>query len=36
MHAESKIVAGWAFDRILTMLHPIMPFITEELWHATG
>jgi len=33
---ETKAVAGWAFDQILTMLHPFMPFITEELWHAMG
>jgi len=31
---ETKRVAGWAFDQILVMLHPLMPFITEELWNA--
>ncbi len=31
---ETRSVAGWAFDQILVMLHPFMPFITEELWHA--
>jgi valyl-tRNA synthetase len=34
--AETKAVAAWAFDQILVMLHPLMPFITEELWHAMG
>ncbi len=33
---ETKNVAAWAFDQILVMLHPLMPFITEELWHAMG
>jgi len=33
---ETKGVAAWAFDQILVMLHPLMPFITEELWHAMG
>jgi len=33
---ETKAVAGWALDQILVMLHPFMPFITEELWHALG
>jgi valyl-tRNA synthetase len=33
---ETRQVAAWAFDQILVMLHPLMPFITEELWHAMG
>ncbi|WP_379547903.1 valine--tRNA ligase [Qipengyuania sp. DSG2-2] len=32
--AETREVAGWALDQILVMLHPFMPFITEELWLA--
>ena len=34
--AETKAVAGWVLDQILIMLHPFMPFVTEELWHALG
>jgi valyl-tRNA synthetase len=38
--AETRDAAAWVFDRILALLHPFMPFITEELWarmaeHAT-
>jgi valyl-tRNA synthetase len=33
-YEETKRVAAWAFDQILVMLHPLMPFITEELWSA--
>jgi valyl-tRNA synthetase len=34
--AETRAVAGWALDQILICLHPVMPFLTEELWHAQG
>jgi valyl-tRNA synthetase len=34
--AETREVAGWVLDQILVMLHPFMPFVTEELWHAMG
>jgi len=33
---EHQRVAGWILDQILVMLHPFMPFITEELWQAQG
>ena len=31
---ETRAVAGWVLDQILVMLHPFMPFVTEDLWHA--
>ena len=33
---ETKAVAGWVLDQILVMLHPFMPFVTEELWAKLG
>ncbi|MGB3739986.1 MAG: class I tRNA ligase family protein, partial [Pontixanthobacter sp.] len=33
---ETRAVAGWVLDQILVMLHPFMPFVTEELWAAQG
>ncbi|MGR3374779.1 MAG: valine--tRNA ligase [Pseudooceanicola nanhaiensis] len=33
---ETRAVMGWVLDQCLIMLHPIMPFITEELWQTTG
>ena len=33
---ETRKVAGWVLDQILVMLHPFMPFITEELWSKMG
>lgn len=29
---ETQQTAAWVMDMILKMLHPFMPFITEELW----
>ena len=34
--AETRAMAAWALDQILKMLHPFMPFVTEELWAETG
>jgi valyl-tRNA synthetase len=31
---ETRAVAGWVLDQILVILHPFMPFVTEELWHG--
>ncbi len=34
--AETRAMAAWVLDQILIMLHPFMPFITEELWQRLG
>ncbi len=34
--AETRGSVAWAFDQILLLLHPFMPFITEELWGKTA
>ena len=34
--AEIRATAAWTLDQILKLLHPFMPFITEELWSVTG
>jgi valyl-tRNA synthetase len=33
---ETRAMAAWALDEILKLLHPFMPFITEELWKVTA
>jgi len=32
--AETRATMAWALDQCLSLLHPIMPFITEALWSA--
>ncbi len=33
--AETRAMVAWTLDQILKLLHPFMPYITEELWaHA--
>src|ERR1700678_555182 len=34
--AETRATAAWARDQIVKLLHPFMPFITEELWALTA
>ncbi|MFN3955535.1 MAG: valine--tRNA ligase [Pararhodobacter sp.] len=33
---ETRAVMRWVLDQCLILLHPLMPFITEELWSLTG
>jgi valyl-tRNA synthetase len=33
---ETRATAAWALDEILKLLHPFMPFVTEELWGVTA
>ncbi len=34
--AETRATMGWVLDQCMILLHPIMPFVTEELWGLTG
>jgi valyl-tRNA synthetase len=33
---ETRAMTAWVLDVILGLLHPFMPFVTEELWAKTG
>jgi valyl-tRNA synthetase len=34
--AETRATMAWVLDHSMILLHPIMPFITEDLWGQTG
>jgi valyl-tRNA synthetase len=36
LKTETRHVAAWTLDQILVLLHPFMPFLTEELWARLG
>jgi valyl-tRNA synthetase len=33
---ETRATAAWTLDQIFKLLHPFMPFLTEELWQVTS
>ena len=33
---ETRAMVAWVRDEILKLLHPFMPFVTEELWDVTA
>ncbi len=34
--AETRRTAAWVFGQVLRLLHPAMPYVTEELWDRFG
>jgi valyl-tRNA synthetase len=34
--AETRAMVAWVRDQVLALLHPFMPFVTEELWAVTA
>ncbi|HMM09830.1 MAG TPA: valine--tRNA ligase [Paracoccus solventivorans] len=36
-HAEeTRATMAWVIEQAITMAHPVMPFVTEEIWALTG
>jgi valyl-tRNA synthetase len=33
--AETRATMAWVLDQCMILLHPMMPFVTEELWQTT-
>ncbi|HEY2753776.1 valine--tRNA ligase [Phenylobacterium sp.] len=33
---ETRATAAWVLDVVLKLLHPVMPFLTEEIWAQTA
>ncbi|MFO6463622.1 valine--tRNA ligase [Jannaschia sp. KMU-145] len=33
---ETQATMAWVLEQCMVMLHPFMPFVTEELWSTTG
>ena len=33
---ETRAAMGWALGRLLHLMHPMVPFVTEELWEHLG
>ncbi|MFZ1988272.1 MAG: class I tRNA ligase family protein, partial [Alphaproteobacteria bacterium] len=33
---ETRKTTAWVIDQVLVLLHPFMPFLTEELWQRTA
>jgi valyl-tRNA synthetase len=34
--SETQATTAWVLEQLMRLLHPFMPFITEELWHKLG
>ncbi|MCF6445079.1 valine--tRNA ligase [Nereida sp. MMG025] len=36
LKVETQATMSWVLDQCLILLHPMMPFITEDLWNTSG